>query len=240
MNAYTIRILDMLERIVRFILDRPITPAIPRVTAAQAVVNTIITALQAAAQKQTTGGSDASGAVDVRVETARELRKQLRNVNRTGRVLDREHPGIAATFKLPKGGSYPVLLAAAEAIHLKATELEAEFIECGLPATFLADLAAAITAFRAATGEKHTGNALRSGSTAELKAKAQLGVDAATELDAYVRNHFRDNPDALGAWEQARHIERGPVRSPEPTDPPSDPGSGSSSGSGTSTTVSAD
>jgi hypothetical protein len=74
---------------------------------------------------------------------------------------------------------------------------------------------------------------LRSGSTAELKAKAQLGVDAATELDAYVRNHFRNDAEALGAWEQARHIERGPVRTPEPTDPPS----GSGSGSGTSTTV---
>jgi hypothetical protein len=153
MNAYITRILDMLERIARFILDRPITPAIPRVTAAHAEVNTIITALQAAAQKQTTGKGDASGAVDVREETARELRKKLRNENRTGRVLDREHPGIAATFKLPKGGSYPVLLAAAEAIHLKATELEDDFVASGLPATFLTELTASITAFRAATWE---------------------------------------------------------------------------------------
>lgn len=235
MTIYTIRVLDMLERIVRFFLDRTITPAIPRVTAAQAEVTTTITALRAAAQKQTTGASESSGGVDTRLSTLRALRKALRNVNRTGRVLDRVHPGIAATFKLPTTNGSARLLAAAEAIHAKATELETDFVASGLDATFLTELSDLIAAFRAATSKKQDGGALRSGSTADLKAKTKIGLDAAIELDAYVRNHFRNDPEALGAWEFSRHIERNSVPTSDPTDPP--PSGSGGSGSGTTPTA---
>lgn len=236
MNAYTIRIVDMLERIVRFFIDHTITPAIARVTTASAEVVTIIADLRAAGQKQTSGQGEFSGGVDVREATMRELRAFLRYVNRTGRMLDAEHPGIRATFRLPRGASAEQFLAAARAIELAATELETEFVAAGLPASFLTELAGFIDAFIAATEQKHDGQIARGGSTAELKAKVARGIALAQELDTCTRNHFRGNAEALGAWTIARHIERAPRRSAASTPPPPPPPSGGE-GSGSNTAI---
>jgi hypothetical protein len=72
--------------------------------------------------------------------------------------------------------------------------------------------------------------------TAALKAKANLGVKAATRLDASVRNHFRNNPEMLAAWAHARRIERAPVRSDEATTSPAPSGPASTATSTVTTT----
>lgn len=212
MTADFTRKMDMLIRINRFILDYPITPAIPRLTAAHAEVVTIITALQAAAQNQVKGSGDSEGGVDLRVTTARDLRTYLKNVNCTARTLEAEHPGIRPTFRLPRSGSYPALLVRARAIIAAATPIQGSFIDSGLPETFIAELDALLTAFENATGRKHDGGITRVFGTASLKVQADIGVKAATKLDACVRNHFRNHPEMLAAWAHARHIEKAPRR----------------------------
>ena len=116
MNANVIRKQDMLKRVDRFIVDHPITPAIPRLTAAATEVTTVIAALEAAALNQVSGSGQSEGGVDLRVTTARALRESLKNVTRTARVLETDHPGISPTFRLPASGSYPELVAATQAI----------------------------------------------------------------------------------------------------------------------------
>jgi hypothetical protein len=217
MTADTNRKLDMLKRVNRFILEHPITPAFPRLTAAHTQLVNIITALEAAAQNQQAGSGESEGGVDVRVTSARDLREYLKNVNRTARTLESDHPGIRPTFRLPASDSYPALLARAQAIIAAATPLEAAFIDCGLPATFLTELQALLTAFENATNQKQDGGITQVLGTAGLKAKANLGRKAATDLDTYVRNHFRANTEMLAAWTHARRIEKAPRRSAEAT-----------------------
>jgi hypothetical protein len=223
MTADTNRKLDMLKRVNRFILEHPITPAFPRLTAAHTQVVNIITALEAAAQNQQAGSGESEGGVDVRVTSARDLREYLKNVNRTARTLESDHPGIRPTFRLPASDSYPALLARAQAIIAAATPLEAAFIDCGLPATFLTELQALLTAFENATNQKQDGGITQVLGTAGLKAKANLGRKAATDLDTYVRNHFRGNTEMLAAWAHARRIEKAPRRSAEATRPQRQP-----------------
>jgi hypothetical protein len=230
MTADTNRKRDMMKRVNRFILEHPITPAIPRLTAAHTEVVTIITALEAAADNQAAGSGESEGGVDVRVTTSRDLREYLKDVNRTARTLEDEHPGISPTFRLPHSGSYPALIASAHAIITAATPLQAAFVDAGLPGTFLTELQALLTAFENATDQKQDGSIARVTGTAGLKAKANLGVKAATKLDACVRNHFRGNTEMLAAWAHARRIEKAPRRSGEPTSPPA-------SSSGTPTTT---
>jgi hypothetical protein len=232
MNLHITRVSDMFERVDRFLAERAIIPAIAKITAAHALIVTILTALRAAGLNQTSGLGDFTGGVDTRESLQKDLRDFLRYVNRTGRMLDQQHPGIAGIFRLPRSASNAQLLAAATAIEAKATELEPEFVACGLPASFLTELADLIDAFHDATALKHDGRILRGGSTADLKAKASAGIAVARELDICVRNHFRGNVEALAAWTIARHIQRGPRR-PEETPPPPT-GSG---GSGTTTTA---
>jgi hypothetical protein len=236
MNAIAIRKLDMMKRVKRFILENPITPEIPRLTAANTEVVNTITALETAAQNQVTGSGQSEGGVDLRVTKARELREYLKNVSRTARALEVDHPGISPIFRLPRSGSYPALIAKAQAVIAAATPLEAAFVDAGLPATFLTELQALLTAFEDATSQKHEGGITQVLGTAGLKAKANLGVKAATRLDAYVRNHFRNNPEMLAAWKHARRIEKAPRRSDEATTPPAPSAPSGAPGSGSTAT----
>ena len=228
----------MMERVDRYIVERPITPPNVRITAAHGRVVTALAALRTAGQNQSAGLGDFAGGVDTRDALRKELRGFLRNVNRTGRMLDAEHPGIGATFRLPQGSSSSQLLAAAAAIEAKATEFETAFVSAGLPASFLTELADMIDAYHEATAQKQNGLLMRGGSTAGLNAKAKLGIEAASELNTCVRNHFRNDPEALAAWAIARRIERAPRRTAGTTPPPGTPPSSGGGGSG-STTVTA-
>jgi hypothetical protein len=236
MNLYITRVADMFERVDRYLVERAIIPAIARIAAAHASILTILTALRAAGQNQSSGLGEFTGGVDTRESLRTDLRDLLRYVNRTGRLLDKQYPGIAGTFRLPRGASDLQLLAAAMAIEAKATELETDFVACGLPASFLTEMADLIDAFRDATALKHDGRILRAGSTADLKAKASAGIAAAKELDTCVRNHFRGNAEALAAWAAARHIQRGPRRTEETVSLAANPPS-SGAISGTNNTV---
>jgi hypothetical protein len=229
--------MDMLKGVSRFCLDHPITPALPRATAAIAVVNTTITELEAAAQLQIGGLGERASGVGLRESSSRELRAYLSDVNRTARTLE-DHPGIAPTFRLPRSGGYAALVASAQNIIATATPLSEEFVAAGLPATFLTELGALLTAFQDATGRKNGGKISRALGTATLKAKARLGILAAQKLDACVRNHFRGQPEMIAAWKVARKIARAPVRgsSGEPTPPPGGTGSGGE-GSGSGATL---
>ena len=238
MNKAIRLILDMLKCISRFILDNPITPAIPRATAATAEVNSTITALETAAQLQVGGFGEAEGGVDLRKTTSRDLRAFLADVNRTARTLEPEHPGISPTFRLPRSGSYPALVATAQNIIEAATPLSEDFVEAGMETTFLTDLGALLTAFQNATGRKNGGKINRALGTATLKVKARLGVLAAKRLDACVRNHFRGQPEMIAAWKVARKIARAPVRTPG-DEPPSEGGGSGTGGSGSGTLASA-
>jgi hypothetical protein len=118
-------------------------------------------------------------------------------------------------------GQLPGLIATAQAIVAAATPLQAAFVDAGLPTTFLTELGVLITAFQNATNQKQDGGITQVLGTAALKAKADLGVKAAKDCDACVRNHFRNSPEMLAAWKHARRIEKAPVRESEVTTPPS-------------------
>ncbi len=220
MNAKIIRKLDMLERLHRFILEHPTLLAVPRASTAHAEVLATISALRLAARNQISGRNESAGGVLLRESTWRALRIVLREINRTARILEAEHPGIRPIFRLPRTRSYPALLASARAIIAAATPLETSFIECGFPPNFLAEVTGLLTDFENATAQKHDGSITQVASTADLKAQAARGLIAATRLDAYVRNHFRHSPETLAAWTHARHIQRAPSQTP-PTSTPS-------------------
>ena len=84
-------------------------------------------------------------------------------------------------------------------------------IECGLAEDFLAEGAALIEEFQLATAQKHAGRIHQVAATARLHALAASAMSTAIKLDAYVRNHFRHDPELLAAWRHARHIQRGPL-----------------------------
>lgn len=220
MNIAVTYTFEMLERIESFMLKHVIP--LPRATAARAEVLATINALRTAAKSQTGGRNQSAGGAQLRESCWRALRQVLREINRTARTLEAEHPGIRATFRLPRTRSFPAQTTSAKAIIAAATPIKDSFVAAGLPETFLTEVTTVLAAFEAATAQKHGGKIAQVAATAALKAEAARGIQAATKLDACVRNHFRHQPEILAAWTHARHIQRGRSR-PRPTSPPPAP-----------------
>jgi hypothetical protein len=76
-------------------------------------------------------------------QARKELSDQLRTIMRTAELLARTSAGIDEPFRLPPYRSDRTLLAAGGGFVEYATPIAAQFVERGLPATFLADLEAA-------------------------------------------------------------------------------------------------
>jgi hypothetical protein len=232
MNSIILNKVDMFERISRFDDDYPIIPANPRATALFTVVNTVITDLRAAESRYLLGRGERRGGVNVRKELATDLRETLKGIGRTARSLNREtHPGIAEQFRLPASRGYAALLGAAQSAIAVAPPIKAAFVELAMPEDFLDELEDLATAFAAAPGQKNDGFLTQVGGTAAMFLRAKDGVIAARELDAIVRNAFRNQPATLAIWTSARRIER----AARPAATAGDGTTGGSSGGGTTT-----
>ena len=87
-----------------------------------------------------------------------------------------------------------------------------------MPANFLADLAADITAFEAAEYDQSTGRTNRVGATRSVAQEIMEGIAALRKLDPLMRNKYRNQPVKLVEWFSASRVERTPKRA-EPAAP---------------------
>lgn len=139
-----------------------------------------------------------------------ELREDLAAIRRTARVFNVQ--GLEDKFRLPKHTRDQELLATARAFAGDAAPLKAEFVRRGMPADFLADLEADINAF-AQTLEVRTQHAgSKVAATAGIDDAIERGADLLEELDAIVRNTFRNDAATLAEWTSASHTARAPRR----------------------------
>jgi hypothetical protein len=219
MTADTIRTLDMLKRINRFIVEQPMALAMPRATVAHAEVVDIIDALETAAAGQATGSGGSEGGVELRARTARELRIYLKNVTRTGRSIAIDHPDVPAVFRLPRTVSYPALIAQARAIIAAATPIQQSFIDAGLPTTFLTEVEALLAAFENATGMKQGGGSR--GCSTPLRSRPRQRWECSPQPNSMpVCAILPQQPEMLAAWaSRPPHRTRPRNRSSAPPSP---------------------
>jgi hypothetical protein len=136
------------------------------------------------------------------------LQDDLEAISRTARAIAITIPGLDDKFRMPRNVGAQKLIAAARSFAKDAEPLKTEFIRRGLPADFLVDLNAKIAEVEQAieSRDQHTGAGVAA--TAAIDDAVERGMKAVRELDAVVRNTFRDEPSALAEWTSARHIER--------------------------------
>ena len=140
------------------------------------------------------------------------LHNLMRNMSRTARSMSRSFPGAAEKFRLPSNKDGETWLAFARGFSTEAVPLEGEFVRRGMAPDFVGDLKARILAVEQAADGQAGAWGLRVKATANLTEAARQGFEAVRELDAIVRNVYRDNEAELAAWESASHIERAPRR----------------------------
>jgi hypothetical protein len=142
-------------------------------------------------------------------EAAREAqRENLEAFSRTARVIEHQIPGFAEKFQLPPGKNDQMLIDAGFSFAELAAPDSARFISYGMPAGFLADLENTTTALRAAISDQSSSVADRKAAGALIDANLEEIMQVRRELDAFVRNAFRDDARVLSEWNSAKHLER--------------------------------
>jgi methyl-accepting chemotaxis protein len=136
------------------------------------------------------------------------LQEQMEAISRTARAMSRALPGVRDKFRVPHSAGVQTWLAAARSFAEDAEPIKDEFIRRGMDANFIETLRASIEAVAATVNTKARKAAAQVGATSAVGEAAEDGRDAVRELDAIVRNVFRNDPSALAEWESASHVER--------------------------------
>jgi ABC-type transporter Mla subunit MlaD len=150
------------------------------------------------------------------------LKDELEAISRTARALALTIPGLNDKFRLPRNQGAQSWLAAGRAFAADAVPFKDNFIQLGMPADFLDTLGERIEAVDEAINHKGQVTGEGVAASAAIDEAIDSGMKIARELDALVRNIFRDDPATLAEWTSARHIERAP-RSATPQPPPATP-----------------
>lgn len=171
------------------------------------------------AAKQTEAHLDLQEATEEKDAAINSLLAEMRPINRTARSMDKQLPGTADQFKMPRNSDQNVLNFARSYIET-ATPMAAEFTSRGLPASFPVDLQARIDAVEAAESHQSQALANKTSATANLAAALRQEKDITSQLNVIVGNTFRNDPGTLAAWESASRIEKAPKKAKKAAPPP--------------------
>jgi len=186
-------------------------------------LNDVVAELSLHAEMQTSRRSAAKQGTTSKAAARANLLEDLEAISRTARAMAINNPGLADLFRLPHSNGDQALLSTAHAFATDAVAYKADFIKHELPADFLEDLAADIAAFETADTERHNSTGAHVAATRGFDDTLERGLNIKRQLDAVVRNKYRDDPATLAAWTSATHVERPPKRkrkTPTPTDAP--------------------
>jgi hypothetical protein len=228
MNTLIVRRRDAFDRVVDFVDDHPIAPAMPAVTTLATDLGNVLTALGESADDQDIGRGEFRGGTAYRRMVADQLRALMRPINKIARALKPElFPGVREQFRMPDNNSYPKLISRAGAFVDAIAPIKAAFTDRGMAATFDTELSAKKAELVSATGLKNSGHSTQMQGTANLFAKSRQGLAILHELDAILSYQYRNDPGLLAAWKGACHIERDPVTESAVETPPVGGGAGS-------------
>lgn len=157
---------------------------------------------------QISGGSAAQQGTATKAASRAALREQLEMIRRTARSMSLTAPALDSKFRIPRNSTDQELLGTARAFAADATPLKGDFLRFALPADFLDELNEQIEEFEAATSRQQKGKGHQVSATAAIDETLERALSAVRQLDAIVRNTFRQQPSLLAAWESARHVER--------------------------------
>ena len=150
-----------------------------------------------------------------------ELRRGLTGTHlshlvHVGKAASREVPELAQKFVFRPGSrSHLGFRTAARGMVAEAQTHRDVLLKYGLGEDVLTDLTAGLDQFDAAMEQGQAGRQTHVGASADLRALADEIFQIVLFMDGLVRHRFRNNPEALAAWESASNIP-GPFRPAKP------------------------
>jgi hypothetical protein len=194
-------------------------PANSRGAEVLAIINTVVTEMEGHAAAHESDKRASREGTTLKAVAHDALREEMEAINRTARAMAMTMPGLNDKFRLPHNQGEQAWLASARAIAQDVVPHKTEFIRRGHSSTFVEDLNASITSFEDSINHRAQKTGERVAARVALDEAIDRGLNAVRELDAIVRNIFRDDPATLAAWTSARHTERSSQRSNDKSKP---------------------
>lgn len=110
-------------------------------------------------------------------------------------------------FRLPRRKTLTVKVATARAFLEEAEKRQAQFVEIGLPPTFISDFRVLVNELSAAADVRLSSKNKRGEAQEGIAAAVRLGHDIVRDLDVIVEIATRHDPVAAAGWRSARRIE---------------------------------
>jgi hypothetical protein len=207
MNKYETRRLNMLIRVSGFATAHANDfPAASFGNQLFAAVNAAIAGLESHAAVQVSGTARQSTASKAMARA--NLAETLEVINQTAKAMAIDMPGLEDKFRLPRYMTDNALLHTSRAFLADAAPLKTEFIKYALPVSFLEDLQAEVQAFEEAILTKNSTKSTKLTATVSIDEELAKGMKAVQQLQAVIKNKYRDNPVILAEWTSASHVER--------------------------------
>jgi len=203
------QVVEALQRVQDFLGANPLPPPQEYGTP-KAFLDAVVATLTGHSTDQAAGGRQTRAERDREATLSRRLRElHLRPISLIARASLREKPGIDKALRMPAQRITTLrLINEAIAIREAVTPHEADFVTAGRPATFLAQLDAAIEALRSAFLGKARELGRRVGAGEGLDDEIQRGRDAVKLLDAMITTAFAGQGDVLARWRMAKRIRK--------------------------------
>ena len=159
-----------------------------------------------------------------------DLEELIRDANRTAGAIaeERQKPEIMrSVVRMPHGSGDEELKTKARAMAQGILDLglEAEFAAHGMGPVASTKLLTAALAFEESQGEQGTALASQAGATAAIPGFLKQIKGTVKTFDSIFHNVFKGDPETLGAWKTASHVEKVAVKKktvnvPAPTGAP--------------------
>ena len=177
-------------------------------------LDTAITALGGKEAIQMSGGfGEGTGAKST---SRHDLEELLRDANRTAGAIaeEQQKPEIMDRFRMPHGSGDEELKTKARSMAQGILDLglDAEFAAHGMGPVASTTLLTAADAFEDSEGEQGTALASQAGATAAIPGFLKQIKGAVKTFDSIFHNVFKGDPETLGAWKTASHVEKVAVK----------------------------
>ena len=208
----------------------------PKETALFTELGPVKAGLEQAGGQQSAGGRGfREGAVE-RQAAERAIRQDLRDIAEIAKALHERGIDVGAleAFRMPPNMSYAALAGVANGVIDNVESRKALFIERGLPATFVEDLAARIATLGTTGGAAGSQRGKQVGGTTGLDTLEKQAMAIVRELRSILRLKLRPTPALLAEWTaiSRRHspgYHAAAITPPAEPPPSGDTGSGSGS-----------
>ena len=222
MTGRSRRILEMAQRALAFVLAHP--DGNPAVATATTQLTAALERAGKLSAQQFAGIQAVRSATAERMNLRRRIRSaQLDHLVSVARFASREAPELTRKFRLGRG-QMPNLefRTVARGLMAEAANQKDVLVKHGLDETVLADLAASLDQFDAATGRSTEGRRMHVAASLELQSVTLELLRIVDVLDSCIRLHLEGSPDLLAEWTQTSSVVSTPRPTPEPAKAPAE------------------